>query len=211
MYRLAENTEEIYNARKIYSSYMKELESLLKEEYVISSQISLVGSAKRNLITFNGRDRSIDFDYNLKIYNGMSYDPFALKNAIRSVLNEVMKNHGLRDAKDSTSALTVNIGEFNLIYHGKRCHIDLAIITEHDGHIHRLIHNKQHGQMTWNQMADISQLKRKENSLKEKHWLEVRNVYVAKKNLHIDEKEHHPSYNCYIEAVNEVYHKYFRR
>ena len=138
MYRLAENTEEIYNARKIYSSYMKELESLLKEEYVISSQISLVGSAKRNLITFNGRDRSIDFDYNLKIYNGMSYDPFALKNAIRSVLNEVMKNHGLRDAKDSTSALTVNIGEFNLIYHGKRCHIDLAIITEHDGHIHIL-------------------------------------------------------------------------
>ena len=60
-------------------------------------------------------------------------------------------------------------------------------------------------------MADISQLKRRENSLKEKHWLEVCNVYVAKKNLHIDEKEHHPSYNCYIEAVNEVYHKYFQR
>lgn len=211
MYRIAENTEEIYNARKTFSSYMKELEVLLKKEYGISSQISLVGSAKRNLVTFNGRDRSIDFDYNLKICNGMDYDSFKLKNNIRSALNKVMKNHGLQDAKDSTSALTVNIGEFNRIYHGKRCHIDLAIITEHNGHIHRLIHNKQHGQMTWNQMADISQLKRRENSLKEKHWLEVCNVYVAKKNLHIDEKEHHPSYNCYIEAVNEVYHKYFQR
>ena len=211
MYKLAEDTEAIRELHKTCSTYMKELEHLLKEEYGISSQVSLVGSAKRNLITLNGNDRSIDFDYNLKVYNGMDSKAADLKNNVRSAFNEIMRRNGHKDVNDSTSSLTTKpIFSWNAAPY-QNYHIDLCIITEHKGQILRLIHDKGNNRYIWNTSSNISALKNKERVLKPSHWLEVRKVYVDKKNLHINDKENHPSYNCYIEAVNEVYYKYFHK
>lgn len=54
MYRIAENTELLMKARRSCSFFMKQLERILREEYDISSQVSLVGSAKKKLITYIG-------------------------------------------------------------------------------------------------------------------------------------------------------------
>lgn len=46
-----------------------------------------------------------------------------------------------------------------------------------------------------------------------KYWNEVRNRYKEKKNMYLgrpDEKENHPSFNVYIETINEIYYKYFK-
>ena len=41
-------------------------------------------------------------------------------------------------------------------------------------------------------------------------WNEVRDTYLEKKNLYLRKNDHnHPSFICYIEAVNEVYYKTF--
>ena len=41
-------------------------------------------------------------------------------------------------------------------------------------------------------------------------WLEVRETYLEKKNMYLSRQDHtHPSFVVYIEAVNEVYYRYF--
>lgn len=209
MYKIAENTELLKKARQVCSADMKSVEKILKDEYEISSQISLVGSAKRKLITYNGRDKNFDFDYNLTVYDGMEYDSFYLKDTVRRAFNEVMRNAGLKDVDDSTSSLTSKPMFFRNDPTQTSFHTDLVIITEQYGYVHRLIHDKRKNVMYWNIAAKKSSLKYKEDILKESYWNEVRNTYVKKKNLHINDKKHHPSFNCYIEAVNEIFYKYF--
>ena len=41
-------------------------------------------------------------------------------------------------------------------------------------------------------------------------WKEVRDTYLDKKNMYLRRQDkNHPSFNIYIEAVNEVYYKTF--
>ena len=50
----------------------------------------------------------------------------------------------------------------------------------------------------------------KENVLKPDFWIDVCETYLAKKNQYLSwrqQMDEHPSFNCYIEAVNEVYEK----
>ena len=43
-----------------------------------------------------------------------------------------------------------------------------------------------------------------------KIWQEVRNKYLEKKNMYLSWQDHnHPSFAVYVEAMNEVYNKYF--
>lgn len=208
MYKIAEDTNLINDARKLCSEFMKELEHELKYEYCISSQVSLIGSAKRKLITYNGKNHSFDFDYNLKVYDGMDYEPFYLKDTVRMAFNKILRNHDLYNVENSTSSLTSKCIIFRN-HPDAPFRIDLAIITERDDHIHRLIYDKPRNRMIWNQATDISKLKEKEQLLKKSLWNEVRDTYILKKNLHIDDEEHYPSFKCYIEAINEVFYKHF--
>ena len=52
-------------------------------------------------------------------------------------------------------------------------------------------------------------LEEKENYLRHRHWMKVRKAYLEKKNMYLSRQElnNHSSYNCYIEAINEVYNK----
>ena len=41
------------------------------------------------------------------------------------------------------------------------------------------------------------------------HWQELRNTYLKKKNLYLKRQDNnHPSFNVYIESINEVYKMY---
>lgn len=128
---------------------------------------------------------------------------------VQDAFNRVMNANGLNDVDDSTSSLTSKPMAFDNDPTDTYFHIDLAINTERDGYIQRLIHDKHQNVMIWNKAANIATLKRNEAALKEKHWLEVCEVYIHKKNQYINDKERHPSFVCYKEAVNELYNKYF--
>lgn len=228
MYRLAEDNELINHARQFCSCVAKNIEHILKEEYNISSQVFLVGSAKRKLQTCNGNNKSFDFDYNIVIKNAMAYDARWLKEQVRLAFNKSLSNacfqwgvftlsemslFALRcntDVHDSTSALTSKPMSFYSDY-SRTFHIDISILTKEDGYWHRLKNDKTAQQYIWNKMANIDDFKKREQSLTFSEQNELRQLYVEKKNLHIQDEENFPSFKCYIEAVNEIYFKRNRK
>ena len=86
-------------------------------------------------------------------------------------------------------------------------------LTREDGwgHWYRLFHKKtgrvSEDQYYWMQGPSIINLHKKEAYLKPDYWMRVREAYLKKKNMYLcmQDNDNHPSYNCYIEAVNEVY------
>ena len=181
------------------SNVLKETCELLKEKG-ISAQFSLVGSGARNMITRNG-DGPYDLDYNLLVMKADNEyrDPRLLKDTIRNVLNKAVGGKFFSDAQDSTSCLTA-------LLHFKdtpnvEFSFDVAIIKKNpNGNYMRLVHNKSWNQYTWNEI--------KEEGL----WQEVRDRYREKKNMYLSwQDRNHPSFVVYVEAVNEVYNRYFNR
>lgn len=75
----------------------------------------------------------------------------------------------------------------------------------------RLIHEKtgftSMDRYFWNQGPDSKGLTKKVNSLEKRGlWNVARDCYLEKKNLYLNRRDsNHPSFNCYIEAVNEIY------
>ena len=80
------------------------------------------------------------------------------------------------------------------------------------GQLHRLIHRKTgntwYDQYYWNMVPNSRDLWDKEDYLKPDYWKYVRETYLDKKNMYLSRNDYeHPSFVCYIEAVNEVYEK----
>ena len=89
---------------------------------------------------------------------------------------------------------------------------DVAIIKKNpNGNYMRLIHNKPWNQYTWNEVPRSHQVKDRADEIKKEGlWQEVRDKYLEKKNMYLSWQDHnHPSFAVYVEAVNEVYNKYF--
>lgn len=185
----------------------------------ISAQFSLVGSGARNMITRNG-DGPYDLDYNLLIMKAEERywnDLRLLKETVRNALNRAERREFFSDAQDSTSCLTA-------LLHFKdtpnvEFSFDVAITTKNkNGNYMRLIHNKNVyalglDQYTWNEVPNSHQVKDKADEIKEEGlWQEVRDRYLEKKNMYLFRQDHnHPSFVVYVEAVNEVYSRYFNR
>ena len=200
------------------SNVLKETCELLKEKG-ISAQFSLIGSGTRNMITRNG-EGPYDLDYNLLIMKAEERywnDPRLLKDTIRNALNKAVGGKFFSDAQDSTSCLTA-------LLHFKdtpnvEFSFDVAITTKNkNGNYMRLIHNKNVyalglDQYTWNEVPDSHQVKDRADKLKRAGlWQKVRDRYLEKKNMYLFRQDHnHPSFVVYVEAVNEVYNRYFNR
>ena len=91
---------------------------------------------------------------------------------------------------------------------------DVAIIKKNpNGNYMRLVHNKPWNQYTWNEVPRSHQVKDRADDIKEEGlWQEVRDRYLEKKNMYLFRQDHnHPSFVVYVEAVNEVYSRYFNR
>lgn len=184
----------------------------------ISAQFSLVGSGARNMITRNG-DGPYDLDYNLLVMKADDEyrDLRLLKDTIRNALNKAVGGMFFSDAQDSTSCLTALLpfrGTPNVEFS-----FDVAIIKKNpNGNYMRLIHNKNvyalgWDQYTWNEVPNSHQVKDKADEIKEEGlWQKVRDRYLEKKNMYLFRQDHnHPSFVVYVEAVNEVYNRYFNR
>ena len=200
------------------SDVLKETCKLLKKKG-ISAQFSLVGSGARNMITRNGAG-PYDLDYNFLIMKAEERywnDLRLLKETIRNALNRAERREVFSDTQDSTSCLTA-------LLHFKdtpnvEFSFDVAITTKNkDGNCMRLIHNKNVyalglDQYTWNEVPNSHQVKDRADKLKRAGlWQKVRDRYLEKKNMYLFRQDHnHPSFVVYVEAVNEVYNRYFNR
>ena len=166
------------------------------------------------MITRNG-EGLYDLDYNLLIMKAEERywnDLRLLKETVRSALNRAERNEFFSDAQDSTSCLTA-------LLHFKdtpnvEFSFDVAIIKKNpNGNYMRLVHNKPWNQYTWNEVPRSHQVTDRADEIKEEGlWQEVRDKYLEKKNMYLSWQDHnHPSFVVYVEAVNEVYNKYFNR
>lgn len=226
MYHYLDDREFAHSMRRLAGEIMQSLCHRLKAEYDIGANFKLVGSGGSNLILQNA-DEPVDLDYNLEILkcedinNGRK-----LKEDIRKAFNEVLNEHRFGDCQDSTSCLTSP-----RIYFGRGNKTEFSIdvcITRQDeaGRYHRLIHKKigcaDWDQYYWNIVPDSERIREKADDIKAHgKWAQLREEYLKIKNRYLSRSgrieyngcvfymeknilESHPSFVCYIEAVNNV-------
>ena len=211
MYHYVEDKEFLKRAQKSCSSLMVELEEELREEG-INSQFFLIGSGGRNMVTQN-EEGPIDFDYNLNILSCDDIDDCkAIKEMVRRTFNKVLRQNGLRDCEDSTSSLTTKkfwLKDDENIW----ISIDVGIVTkDDDGILYRLKHEKgsisYQDRYYWNEGPNLNKCKEKAAAIKSVpgYWEKVRARYLDIKNKYLTNNDYnHPSFVCYVQAVNDVY------
>ena len=197
--------------RALSGEIMQSLCHQLKEDYDIGSNFYLVGSGAKNLILQN-ENNPIDLDYNLEIIKCDDFEDCRyLKDCTRKAFNKALAEHSLHDCEDSTSSLTSKQIYFNT---GNSAYfsIDVCIITKDErNNLYRLIHEKtgwfNNDRYYWNIAPQSKNLKTKADYIKTHgKWLLVREQYIRIKNKYLTQNDYnHPSFVCYIEAVNNVY------
>lgn len=208
MYHYVTDKEYLKQTYSICADIVNQLVQELKH-YEIDAYMATVGSKKRGLITQNEKE-PIDYDFNLFIENADAFRADELKRRVMDAFNEVLNRNDWGDCQDSTSALTT---EQRVLKKGNKTpfSIDVAIVKKDAwGTLHRLKHNKTGivalDQWYWNMAPNSQKLWDMEDYLKPAYWQLVRDAYLDKKNMYLTRNDHdHPSFVCYIEAVNEVY------
>ena len=209
-YEYVEDKEYLARVQKSCNSDMKKIEEIMRNDYDIPCQYFLIGSGARNMVTVDTKGM-IDLDYNINVYDGMDYDGKELKTALIGSANQIMRESGLADVDDSTSSITTKEMWFNDDPRNIHFKIDIAIVTMKDGNWYRLIHQKNLlEQYYWVPAPKSSDYQEKAKAIKEVPglWLDVRSEYLRIKNHYLHLNDHnHPSFICYIEAVNNVYNR----
>lgn len=209
MYEFVDNVEV-----SEYRSYCARILTRLRDDLLekeINTQFILVGSGARNLVMRDG-DGPFDLDYNLRIISMPDYywdNLKQLKDLVRNKLNEIVRGSWFSDGKDSTSVITALIRDNT----GVEFKFDVAIIgVNAKGNLCRLIHNKSvwPEQFTWNEVPNSHRVKERADAIKSiGKWEEVRTKYKELKNMYLYRQDrNHPSFICYVEAVNSVHNKY---
>ena len=211
MYHYLDDKKFVSEMRTLCGDIMQDLCHILKEEYDMGSTFYLVGSGARNLIMQNNNE-PVDLDYNLEITRCEDFEDCRyIKECVRKAFNKALNLNDLNDCEDSTSSLTSkpiyftdgNDTEFK---------IDVCItVRDEDDIYYRLIHKKtgfvSYDEYYWNIAPDSKKIKEKVKYLKScGKWDLVRQQYERIKNMYLTYNDNnHPSFICYVEAVNNVY------
>ena len=211
MYKYVDDKEFVSKMRNLCGNIMQDLCHTLKTEHSIGANFFMVGSGARRLITQNA-SQPVDLDYNLEILKCADFDDCRdIKEKVQQAFDTVLKGYNLRTCQDSTSSLTT----FPICFtkeNSPAFSMDVCIIvTDSRGNCYRLIHEK-HGCRSWDQYywceaKNSGNLPKKISAIKSAgYWEDVRMQYRDIKNMYLRSGDHdHPSFICYIEAVNNVY------
>ena len=219
MFHFIDDKDFLSNLRSTCADLVNQLKQEINRNDVMEVDTYLVGSGARNLITQNGNE-PVDLDYQLEVVslNGIEWNECRkIKEYVRNEYNEILCRNGWSDCSDSTSVLSTEYRYFTK-GNNTKFKIDLAIIVkDNKGNWWRLIHKKTGNfntdEWVWEQGRDSKGLENRVSKLKQNaYWEEVREVYLEKKNHYLRRNDYnHPSFICYIEAVNEVYYKHFNK
>ncbi len=213
MYHYVDDKAFLSRMRNLCGGIMQDLCHTLKKEYGIGAQFYLVGSGKRKLIMQNEK-LPIDLDYNLEIVKCDNFnDCRTIKESVRKAFNSVLDSFNLRDCEDSRSSLTTKEIIFTT---GNQTAftIDVCIVARNcNEEYFRLIHEKtgwvSNDRYYWNIAPNSRDIKAKAEYIQEQgKWQMVRDQYEKIKNHYLTwNDQNHPSFICYIEAVNNVYNQ----
>lgn len=165
-----------------------------------------IGSSKRNMITFDPTT-NIGFDFDVNIYvNDEEYSAKEIKNILRNAINRVARYYGYNHCEDSTSVLII---KFIDKFHSRIKHsCDFAIVYDGRKGQQYIRFNKQQNNYTWEYRSKgFKNLEMRADWLKRnKHWTEVREVYLEIKNNNTNPNKR--SRSLYAETINNLYNKY---
>ena len=216
MYHYIDDKDFLKRMRSLCSGIINQLVQRINNDSVMTAEAHLVGSGAKNLETQN-ENNPIDLDYNLCILSTEEVDINdcrSIKEYIRKQFNDILSVNGWDDCEDSKSALSTKMRYFTK-GNPTAFSIDVAIVTEGENQWLRLIHEKtgfvSFDRYYWNEAPHSSGLSAKVEKLKENNlWGKLRDAYLDKKNMYLRRQDYnHPSFNIYIEAVNEVYYRNF--
>ena len=211
MFDYVKDKEFLSRMRNLCGEIMQGFCHYLKEDYDIGAVFYLVGSGARNLIVQNA-SLPIDLDYNLEIVKCEDFeDCRTIKESARKSFNKVLQEYNLGDCEDSTSSLTT--GKIHFVKgNPTEFSMDVCIVCrDTEGHLHRMKHKKTgftyRDEYYWNETPHSAGIQKKAKYIKKKgKWKLVRKQYLDIKNRYLRQNDHdHPSFICYIEAVNNVY------
>ena len=182
------------------------LQKDLKDYFTFS--FKLIGSGDNRLMMINGKNNSIDLDYNLMIQRDkqqlVSY-PEKIKKLFLSSLQKVC-GRNVR-VSDSTQVLTCTVGHIGDYYFS----FDVAIFIEgNDGYIYKLINDKTTipSRYIWNKVPQSRNFEYKFYVLKHNgYWEEIKELYKEKKNKSLSLQDGKHSFSILIETVNELIQK----
>lgn len=212
MYHYLDDKEFLHKMRALSGEIMQLLCHYLKEDYDIGANFYLVGSGAKNLIMQN-ENNPVDLDYNLEIVRCEDFEDCRhLKECARKTFNKCLREYDLRDCEDSTSSLTSKLICFDT-GNSTNFSIDICMtVRDTKDSYYRLIHEKTgwsyNDRYFWNMAPQSKQLKKKVSYIKEHgRWELVRTQYRNIKNKYLTQNniEHHLSFVCYVEAINNVY------
>lgn len=204
-----------YVPRSEYLPIKKELEELinlvqdeLRDDYFTFS-FTYVGSTHRKMITRDVKGNTgYDFDVNIHVND---YDEDFSPEEIRRILKKEFDRHGrvfgYDFCEDSTRVLTIKRKDILGSRILSSC--DFAIVYDCDDGRQQYIHfNKKQKSYKWKYlpMSNTNLEERAEYLKKNKHWNEVRDLYIDKKNWNYNPDKR--SRSLYAEAINEIYLKY---
>lgn len=206
MFDYIENKSLRNDLREYCEERIVALQKELKEYFTFS--FKLIGSGDNRLMMINGKNNSIDLDYNLKIQRDKKQlisNPEKIKKLfLRGFQNVCEKG---TKVSDSTQVITCYVGEFEEFSFS----FDVAIFVEgNDGFIYKLINDKNTipSRYIWNKIPKSKDFEYKFSSLKQMgYWQDIKDLYKRKKNLYLQRQDDRHSFSILIETVNEIIQK----
>ena len=203
-----------YVPRCEYLPIRMELEKLinlvqdeLRDDYFTFS-FTYIGSTHRRMITQDVKGNTgYDFDVNIHINDvDENFSPEDIRRILKKAFDKHSRAFGYDFCEDSTRVLTIKRKEI----FGSRIlsSCDFAIVYDCDDDRQQYIHfNKKQKSYDWNYlpMSNKKLEERAEYLKKNKHWNEVRELYIDKKNLNDNPDKR--SRALYSETINEIYLK----
>ena len=187
-------------------SILHEVQNLVKHKFTFS--YTFIGSTSRNMITCDFKsNRGFDFDVNIYINDDENeYSAKKQKHIIMNALNQVAWKHGYSHCEDSTRVITLKIKD-------KRCSLiehscDIAIVHDYidkkgEKKQECIRFNKNKQTYTWEDQPKGYNLEKKIKWLKKNSlWNEVRDIYLYKKNINMNQDKH--SRSLFAETINEL-------
>lgn len=217
MYRYVTDKRLLSSMKQLYGDILQDLCHQLKEDYDIGARFYMVGSGAKNMILQNEKN-PIDLDYNLEIIRCQDIKNCrVVKESVRKTFNKVLRSYEFSDCEDSTSSLTTEKRYFTEINNDTLFSADVTITyRKENGTYYRLIHKKTgvicNDEYYWTEVAKSKLLNKKVQKIKNVGaWNKVRDQYLSIKNRYLSRinviNNNHPSFICYIEAVNNVYNE----
>ena len=191
---------------------INEIQEDLRESYY-TFQFKPVGSYSNNVITYDHRS-NIGFDFDINIYpndEDERFTPKEIKHIFKRALDKHCFKYGFDYAEDSTRVLTIKVKDRSLsriLYSVDFCFVHDYKNEEGDYCQEYIRYNKKDGSYTWEEQpyGFYGLEERLDWIRKNRHWDELVDYYVDKKNVNTN--PNNKSRSIFATAAKEICDKY---